>query len=163
MGVGGKQGEWLVDNWKIIVILSLTLSSPALDVLKKYLLGWCPKLWFFICIWVRSRNCGCLVTWFCYQLIAKPGNKTAAVLWPDPYIEYRRKFCSSPLAWLVVLLVPGHSAMGCIEPCVTDGMGGCHYDNCQCHLWWHSWRQWHHIVSLGHNGLMLMQFAPIYQ
>ena len=29
--------------------------------------------------WVRSRNCGCLVTWFCYQLIAKPGNKTAAV------------------------------------------------------------------------------------
>ena len=35
--------------------------------------------------WVRSRNCGCLVTWFCYQLIAKPGNKTAAVLWPDPY------------------------------------------------------------------------------
>ena len=36
-------------------------------------------------IWVRSRNCGCLVTWFCYQLIAKPGNKTAAVLWPDPY------------------------------------------------------------------------------
>ena len=23
-------------------------------------------------------------TWFCYQLIAKPGNKTATVLWPDP-------------------------------------------------------------------------------
>ena len=36
-------------------------------------------------IWVRSRNCGCLVTWFCYQLIAKPGNKTAAVSWPDSY------------------------------------------------------------------------------
>ena len=35
-------------------------------------------------MWVRSRNCGCLVTWFCYQLIAKPGNKTAAVSWPDP-------------------------------------------------------------------------------
>ena len=34
---------------------------------------------------VRSRNCGCLVTRFCYQLIAKPGNKTAAVSWPDPY------------------------------------------------------------------------------
>ena len=39
-------------------------------------------------IWVRSRNCGCLVTWFCYQLIAKPGNKTAAVPWPDPYIHH---------------------------------------------------------------------------
>ena len=34
--------------------------------------------------WVRSRNCGCLVTWFCYQLIAKTGNKTATVPWPDP-------------------------------------------------------------------------------
>ena len=32
-----------------------------------------------IFMWVRSRNCGCLVTWFCYQLIAKPGNKTATV------------------------------------------------------------------------------------
>ena len=40
-----------------------------------------------IYIWVRSRNCGCLVTWFCYQLIAKPGSKTAAVSWPDPYIN----------------------------------------------------------------------------
>ena len=44
--------------------------------------------WFFnrLNIWVRSRNCGCLVTWFCYQLIAKPGNKTATVSWPDPYV-----------------------------------------------------------------------------
>ena len=41
-------------------------------------------------IW--ARNCGCLVTWFCYQLIAKPGNKTAAVLWSDPYgIKYSDK------------------------------------------------------------------------
>ena len=39
----------------------------------------------YIYIWVRTRNCGCLVTWFCYQLIAKPDNKTAAILWPDPY------------------------------------------------------------------------------
>ena len=38
----------------------------------------------FKCSWVRSRNCGCLVTWFCYQLIVKPGNKTATVPWPDP-------------------------------------------------------------------------------
>ena len=42
------------------------------------------------CIWVRSRNCGCLVTWFCYQLIAKPGNKTATVSWPDPYVHYMK-------------------------------------------------------------------------
>ena len=38
---------------------------------------------------VRSWNCGCLVTCFCYQLIAKPGNKTAAVSWPDPYERIR--------------------------------------------------------------------------
>ena len=36
------------------------------------------------CIWVRSRNCGCLVTWFCYQSITKPDNGTAVV--PRPYI-----------------------------------------------------------------------------
>ena len=41
-----------------------------------------------ICIWVRSWNCGCLVTWFCDQLIAKPDNKTAAVSWPDPYVRF---------------------------------------------------------------------------
>ena len=40
-------------------------------------------------IWVRSRNCGCLVTWFCYQLITKSGNNTAAVPWPDPYSLHR--------------------------------------------------------------------------
>ena len=36
-------------------------------------------------IWVSSRNCSCLVTWFCYQLIANQGNKTVAVPWPYPY------------------------------------------------------------------------------
>ena len=36
-------------------------------------------------IWVRSRRCDCLVTWFCYHLIAKTGNKTVAPSWPDPY------------------------------------------------------------------------------
>ena len=46
-----------------------------------------------MCIWVRSRNCGCLVTWFCYQLIAKPGNKTATVSWPDPYFVGHTVFC----------------------------------------------------------------------
>ena len=29
-------------------------------------------------IWFYLRSCGCLVTWFCYQLIAKPDNKTVA-------------------------------------------------------------------------------------
>ena len=34
--------------------------------------------------WVRSWRCVCLVIWFCYHLIAKPGNKTAVPSWPDP-------------------------------------------------------------------------------
>ena len=41
--------------------------------------------WFII--WVRSRRCSCLVTWFCYHLIAKPGNKTAVPSWPIPFIQ----------------------------------------------------------------------------
>ena len=41
--------------------------------------------WVVMGRWVRSQNCSCLVACFCYQLIAKPGNKTAAVPWPDPY------------------------------------------------------------------------------
>ena len=38
--------------------------------------------------WVRSRKCGCLVTWFCYQMIAKPGNKTATASLSDPYADH---------------------------------------------------------------------------
>ena len=41
--------------------------------------------------WVRSRNCVWLVTWFCYQLIAKPGNKTDTVSWPDPDVVSTHK------------------------------------------------------------------------
>ena len=37
-------------------------------------------------MWLGSRNCGCLVAWICYQLMAKPGSRTAAVPWPDPYV-----------------------------------------------------------------------------
>ena len=63
-----------------------------------YLFTWRQFHWeywiYLLFIWVRSRNCGCLVTWFCYQLIAKPGNKTAAVLWPDPY-----EFENSRVSW----------------------------------------------------------------
>ena len=43
-----------------------------------------PELFDFV-IWVGSWNWGYLVTWFCYQLIAKPGNKSTPVLSPDPY------------------------------------------------------------------------------
>ena len=38
-------------------------------------------------IWLRLHRCDCLVNWFCYQLIPKPGNKTAIPPWPDPYLS----------------------------------------------------------------------------
>ena len=57
-------------------------------------------------MWVRSQNCGCLVTGFCYQLIAKLGNKTATVSWLDPY--------DNAVKYIVILW-----------PCgVADGGGG---------------------------------------
>ena len=48
----------------------------------------CTVVVFKKYIWVRSRNRGSLVTWFCYQMIAKPGNKIATVSWPEPYMKY---------------------------------------------------------------------------
>ena len=34
----------------------------------------------------------CLVTWFCYHLIAKPGNKTGAPSWPDQYTHVENSY-----------------------------------------------------------------------
>ena len=45
----------------------------------------------YIYIWVRSSRCGCLVTWFCYHLIAKPGNKTGAPSWPRVHSNRRHQ------------------------------------------------------------------------
>ena len=82
----------------LVAITSLEFEweqSEIWTVMEKSLMKWAPGK-FPGClmsrnngkmhIWVRSRRCGCLVTWFCYQMIAKPGNKTAAPLWSDPYI-----------------------------------------------------------------------------
>ena len=68
--------EFKKDLWKLFSNL------PGANELKKYFSSSIRRV---NSIWVRSRNWGCLVTWFCYQLIAKPGNKTASVPWPDPY------------------------------------------------------------------------------
>ena len=59
-----------------------------------------------------------LVTWFCYQLIAKPGNKTVTVSWPDTIywvkiyitllvlkLEYSVLYRSIP--WLLMSWLPG--------------------------------------------------------
>ena len=67
-------------------IVQINGHSPFLET-KTY--NWetdviCTTLVLYM--WVGSRNCGCLVAWFCYQFMAKPGSRTAAVPWPDPYV-----------------------------------------------------------------------------
>ena len=42
----------------------------------------------------QNTEVACLVTWFCYHLIAKPGNKTGTPSRPDPYIDGLVQDCS---------------------------------------------------------------------
>ena len=79
--LGEQQGKYQSST-----LVAFCEGSPAVNYSHKGPV--IPKVFpcHDIVIWVRSWNCGCLVTWFCYQLIAKPGIKTAAVPWPDPYI-----------------------------------------------------------------------------
>ena len=70
--------------------------------------------------WVKSWNFGCLVTWFCYQLIANPGNKTAAVPWPDPHMTQNITGQEDQLR--VKNLLKGNPCLKCwlvanLEPC----------------------------------------------
>ena len=58
---------------------------------------WSPISFYSLCcikIWVRSWGFGCLVTWFCYQVITKPVNTTAVPSWPDPYTIYSWDHCN---------------------------------------------------------------------
>ena len=62
-------------------------------------------------VWVRSRRRSWLVTWFCYQLIAKPGDKTVAPLWPDRFIplQWRHNGCNG---------VSNHHPDNCLFNCL---------------------------------------------
>ena len=75
-----KARKWFV-FWKMHLKMSSAIWQIATVSMCQ---AWQRSITLEKCLWVRTRNCGCLVTWFCYQLIAKPGNKTAAVSWPDP-------------------------------------------------------------------------------
>ena len=81
----------LLNHWLGVL---LTKNRPTTTML---VVVWCwwhnnhtslESSWLDGCnmIWVRSRNWGCLVTWFCYQLIA-------AVPWPHPYPYTRSIIC----------------------------------------------------------------------
>ena len=96
-----RYGKILFDQITLLIQTLWVLKGHVLEkvvcfVLTSRVSRHCPNWqdWslagYWKCIWVRSRNCGCLVTWFCYQLIAKPGKKTATVSWPDPYMQIDR-------------------------------------------------------------------------
>ena len=101
--------------------------------------------------WNLSWNCGCLVIWFCYQLIAKPDNKTAAVPWPDPYcFTYRKHIqirCGSLVSSTVVsifqfvgLVVFHFSWYKASDYPVIP---------CRYPLSWHAAASWHWLIGLG--------------
>ena len=96
-------------------------------------------------IWVRSQNCGCLVTWFCYQLIAKPGIKTATVSWPHPYlhsvsflmmVNLQMHRCFTQPQWVKMIICSQHwtywwtSTATCLDICRhMDDQVWIHSDN----------------------------------
>ena len=64
--------------WKRLMVNCMSVIKTANATINEWIYNSCYLNWFkhrscMFSIWVRSRNCGCLVTWFCYQLIAKPG------------------------------------------------------------------------------------------
>ena len=76
-------GCWCPGN-----VRSQGISSHDIDLFKPRWLS--PHtLRVTKCKWVRSGRCSCRVTWFCYRLIAKSGNKkNIHTLWPDPNTFY---------------------------------------------------------------------------
>ena len=72
----------------------------------------------------RSWNCGCLVTWFCYQLIAKPGNKTAAVFFTWPMFPFNNTY----IYYIQYVSVWDCCATHMIPPFVFH--------------WWKCWHHW---------------------
>ena len=77
---GGFMSSWRLQmSWH-----QIGARTSATTILIPLWQKW-PKSYNTTFIWVKTRICGCLVTWFCYQMIAKPGNKTATPLWPDTY------------------------------------------------------------------------------
>ena len=85
--------EWHVTPyWVTLSFIHRGSFQPDSVDIKQYCGIIQDPIWIPFGIRVRSRNCGCLVNWFCYQLIAKPGNKTALVPWPHPLYTKLQSF-----------------------------------------------------------------------
>ena len=120
---------------RLVIKLEITIKyCSGQPLLSKELQMHHPSL----SIWVRSLNWGCLVTWFCYHLIAKPGNKTAPVPWPDPY--------SDPIMPIILL------SCDCLKDCyesVVPYIGTC--DCCASMM--------HYMHTSDKGGGLLNQFS----
>ena len=99
----------------------------------------CGLIYKELMTWVRSRRWACLVTWFCYHLIAKPGKRTGTPLWPDPYITTAKQSTTNPRVLWEILLIWLH-------------LLGVHYDNTDimwtslCLKSWVTWLFFKHLV-----------------
>ena len=75
-----NQCFWLKIFWnfapkgQLTIPVSIGLGN-GLVLIKLQAIVWNNNGLVSWCIWVRSLRCYCLVTWFCYQLIAKPGTR----------------------------------------------------------------------------------------
>ena len=73
---------------RLLYILIFMISAWAFSSFSLSSMQCCPNtldIVYHTDIWVTSWRWCCLVTWFCYHLIAKPGNETAAPSCPDSY------------------------------------------------------------------------------
>ena len=78
-GTDGIRGHWL----------RIYCTQHGEDAADMY-----PRAWH---VKVRSQRWACLVIWFCYQIIAKPGNKTGT-----PLFKKRHTFVTWPI-WTIYL------------------------------------------------------------
>ena len=103
-------------------------------------------IWY---IWVRSRRCGCLVTWVCYQMVAKPGNKTVAPLcstWSNQFHIIYDIFCFTPLKSTYIGLVLFKTTM---LKCPQMQMNNEIHDAIiylKFHKWWTVWADTYHVI-----------------
>ena len=117
---------------------------------------------FLFYMWVRSRNCGCLVTWFCYHVTAKPGNKTAAPSWPDPYSHSIYSpddqvcvFCVHHQSFKYCLLSP--LSIHHIETWIKSYSVECHYSAVKHDMVLHMLWQW--LRQNSHCEIFYMSLA----
>ena len=95
--------------WMWIPFFLHRLQQQVCRIKRVHLLLLLQSTW--ISIWVWSRRGTCLVTWFCYQKIAKPGNKTGPPSWPYPHHQWVCAKFSYLLTILLINLIQRHQSL----------------------------------------------------